>query len=35
MVKINKTYYWADGSCVDAHEGWMRGSRNRKLLESD
>jgi len=35
MVKINKTHSWADGTYIDAHEGWGIGTRNRKLLESD
>ena len=35
MVKITKTHFWADGTPVDAREGWGYGSRNRELLESD
>ncbi|MCL1794928.1 MAG: HNH endonuclease [Oscillospiraceae bacterium] len=35
MVKITKTQGWADGTHIDAHEGWNNGSRNRDLLESD
>ena len=35
MVKITKTHFWEDGANVDAHEGWGKGTRNRKLLESD